>query len=59
MIELLIGLVVALIVFYIIKLVVAELGFSPNLTRIIYVILGLAFLLWSLNFLGLFSFPLR
>ena len=59
MIELLIGLIIAVVVFFIVKLVVAELGFSGNILRIIYAVMGLIFLLWLLNFLGVYHFPLR
>lgn len=59
MVELLIGLVIAVIVFYIIREVVGMLGFDANITRIIYLVVGLIFLLWLLNFFGVFSLPIR
>ena len=59
MIELLIGIIIAAVVFFIAREVIGMLGFDPAITKIIYMVLGLIFLLWLLNFLGVTSFSLR
>ena len=55
--EILIMLIVALVIFYIAKLVIAELGLPGNIVRIIYIVMALFFLLWLLRIFGLFSLP--
>jgi hypothetical protein len=57
MIGLLIWLVVMLVVFYIIRLVIAELGLPPTIVQIVYLVLGLVFLLLLLGELGVMGGP--
>lgn len=57
MISILISIVIFLVIFYVAKLVIGELGLPANIVRIIYVVMGLLAFLWLLSLLGLFSFP--
>ena len=59
MISILVSVLVLLVVLYVARLVIAELGLPANITKIIYLILGLVALFWLLNMLGVYSFPLR
>ena len=43
MISLLVMLIVALVVFYIVRLVIGSLGLPGNIVQIIYLVLGLCF----------------
>lgn len=52
MISLLISLLVLLVVIYVAHLIVEQLGFPENIKKIIYIILGLIFLLVLLGQLG-------
>lgn len=52
MIEFLIMIIVALVVFYIVKLIIGSLGLPGNIVQIIYLVLGLIFLLWLLQYFG-------
>jgi hypothetical protein len=53
MVSLLISLLVLLIVVYVAHLIVEQLGFPDNIKKVIYIILGLIFLLVLLGQLGL------
>jgi hypothetical protein len=59
MISLLITVVILLIVLYVARLVVAELGLPANVVKIIYVVMALIGLLILLNTFGLYDFQLR
>lgn len=58
MITILIWIIIALVVFYVLKLIIGELGLPGNIVRIIYIVMALIFLLWLLQMLGVFSFPM-
>ena len=59
MIELLVMVIVALIVFWIVKLIIGSLGLPGNIVQIIYLVMALIFLLWLLQFFGIFRLPIR
>lgn len=55
MIELLVALLVAAVVLYVINLLIAQMALPPVVKTIAYLIIGLVFLFWLLQFLGLYS----
>lgn len=58
MINLLITIVIFLVVFYIAKLIIGQLGLPANIVQIIYIVLALIALLWILNLLGVYTLPM-
>lgn len=58
LIKLLIRLLVLLVVVHIANLIVAELGLPPTVKTIVYLILGLVFLFWLVDTLGIYTFAL-
>ena len=59
MIEILVAIVVFLVVFYIIKLIVGQLGLPAPIVQIIYIVMALIAFLWLLDLVGLYSFNLK
>lgn len=57
MIELLITIVIFLVVLYLARLIIAQLGLPANIVQIIYVVFGLVALLWLLSYLGVYTLP--
>lgn len=55
-ITLLLTVVIFLVLFYVAKLVIAELGLPANIVRIIYIVMALLAFLWLLSLFGLFEF---
>jgi hypothetical protein len=55
MINLLVSLIVLLIVLYIVNLIVAQLAFPPGVRNIIFAVLGLVFLIYVFQILGLWQ----
>lgn len=55
MISILITIVIFLVVGYIIKLIVGQLGLPSGIVQIIYVIMGLIALIWLLDILGVYD----
>ncbi len=49
LVELLILVIAAVVVFYIAKYIMGEAGFDPPLVKIILLIIGLVFLVWLVN----------
>jgi hypothetical protein len=59
MIDILILIVVALVVFWIARMIIGQLGLPPNITMIIYAVMALILLLVLLSMLGLLPAALR
>ena len=55
MIELLIGLIILLVVVYIVNLIIAQLSLPEPIKTVIYIVIGLVFLLYLLDTLGIYS----
>lgn len=58
MISFLVTILILLVVLYVARLVIAELGLPGNITKIVYLILGLVALFYLLNLFGLYTFKL-
>ena len=52
MVEFLVTVLVALVVLYVARLVIAELGLPANITKIAYLIVGLVVLFYLLSFIS-------
>lgn len=59
MISLLVTIVILLVVLYVARLVVAELGLPANVIKIIYVVMALIALLVLLDIVGVYHFNWR
>lgn len=55
-IGLLVGLLILAIILYVVNLVIAQMSLPPAAKTIVYLIVGLVFLLYLLNMLGLYHF---
>ena len=56
LISLLVALLVLAIILYVVNMIIAMLPLPPQAKTIAYLIVGLLFLLWLLNTLGLYHF---
>ena len=59
MISFLVTVLVFFVVLYVVRMIVAELGLPANITKILYLIVGLVALGYVLNFFGVYKFPLN
>lgn len=59
MISILISVLIAFVVLYVGKLVIAELGLPASVTKILYLIVGLLFLAYFLDLFGIYHLNLR
>ena len=59
MISFLVSILLFLVVLYVVRLVVGELGLPPKIMTIVYLIIGLIALFYLLNLFGVYSFPLK
>lgn len=58
MISFLVSILLFLVVLYVVRLVVSELGLPPKIMTIVYLIIGLIALGYLLQMFGLYSFKL-
>jgi uncharacterized membrane protein YuzA (DUF378 family) len=59
MISFLVTILMFLVILYVVRLVIGELGFPDNITKILYLIIGVIALFWLLDFFRIFSFPIH
>jgi len=59
MIEILVTIVIFLVIFYIAKIIIGQLGLPAHVVQIIYIVMALIALLWLLDLFGLYNFNLK
>lgn len=58
MIALLVSLLILCVIVYVANLIIAQLGLPPPVKTIVYLIVGLIFLVWLLDTLGIYHLAL-